>query len=71
MKLVQILAVLLFTLSSYAQKTVETFTSQKLGGDREIYITLPPSYEKDKDQKFPLLLVLDGEYLFDPFQGAL
>jgi predicted alpha/beta superfamily hydrolase len=71
MKLVQILAVLLFALSSYAQKTVETFSSQKLGGDRDIYITLPPSYEKDKNQKFPLLLVLDGEYLFDPFQGAL
>lgn len=71
MKLVQILAVLLFALSSYAQKTVETFSSQKLGGDRDIYISLPPSYEKDKDQKFPLLLVLDGEYLFDPFQGAL
>ncbi|RAR48029.1 alpha/beta hydrolase [Flavobacterium lacus] len=71
MKLPQILAVLLCSLSFYAQKTVESFSSQKLGGDRDIYITLPPSYEKDKNQKFPLLLVLDGEYLFDPFQGAL
>jgi predicted alpha/beta superfamily hydrolase len=71
MKLVQILAVLVLSMSCYAQKTVETFSSQKLGGDRDIYISLPPSYEKDKDQKFPLLLVLDGEYLFDPFQGAL
>lgn len=71
MKLAQIIAVLLFTLSGYAQKTVETFSSQKLGGDRDIYISLPPSYEKDNNQKFPLLLVLDGEYLFDPFQGAL
>lgn len=71
MKLAQIIAVLLFTLSGYAQKTVETFSSQKLGGDRDIYITLPPSYEKDNNQKFPLLLVLDGEYLFEPFQGAL
>lgn len=71
MKLVQILTVLLFSLSGYAQKIVEPFSSQKLGGDRDIYITLPPSYEKDKDQKFPLLLVLDGEYLFDPFLGAL
>ncbi|MBC8883539.1 alpha/beta hydrolase [Flavobacterium piscinae] len=71
MKLVQIIAVLFFALSGYAQKTVETFSSQKLGGDRDIYITLPPSYEKDNNQKFPLLLVLDGEYLFEPFQGAL
>lgn len=71
MKVVQILAVLVLSMSCYAQKTVEIFSSQKLGGDRDIYISLPPSYEKDKDQKFPLLLVLDGEYLFDPFQGAL
>lgn len=71
MKLVKILAVLVLSMSCYAQKTVEIFSSQKLGGDRDIYISLPPSYEKDKDQKFPLLLVLDGEYLFDPFQGAL
>jgi predicted alpha/beta superfamily hydrolase len=71
MKVVQILAVLVLSMSCYAQKTVEIFSSQKLGGDRDIYISLPPSYEKDKDQKFPLLLVLHGEYLFDPFQGAL
>jgi predicted alpha/beta superfamily hydrolase len=71
MKLVQIIAVLLLTLNCFAQKTVEPFSSQKLGGDRDIYITLPPNYERDKNQKFPLLLVLDGEYLFDPFQGAL
>jgi uncharacterized protein len=71
MKVVRILAVLVLSMSCYAQKTVEIFSSQKLGGDRDIYISLPPSYEKDKDQKFPLLLVLDGEYLFDPFQGAL
>jgi predicted alpha/beta superfamily hydrolase len=71
MKLIKILAVLVLSMSCYAQKTVEIFSSQKLGGDRDIYISLPPSYEKDKDQKFPLLLVLDGEYLFDPFQGAL
>ncbi len=71
MKLVQILIVLWCSVSIYAQKTVEVFSSKKLGGDRDIYISLPPSYEKDKSQKFPLLLVLDGEYLFDPFQGAL
>jgi predicted alpha/beta superfamily hydrolase len=71
MKLVQIIAVLLLTLNCFAQKTVEPFSSQKLEGDRDIYITLPPNYERDKNQKFPLLLVLDGEYLFDPFQGAL
>jgi predicted alpha/beta superfamily hydrolase len=71
MKLAQILTALLCSVYIYAQKTVEVFSSQKLGGDRDIFISLPPSYEKDNNQKFPLLLVLDGEYLFDPFLGAL
>ena len=51
MKIIQTLAVLLCSMSIYAQKTVATFSSQKLGGDRDLYITLPPSYEKDKNQE--------------------
>lgn len=54
-----------------AQKTVETFPSKKLKTDRELTISLPPSYEKNPTRKYPLLLLLDGDYLFDPFQGAL
>ncbi|MEZ4838349.1 alpha/beta hydrolase [Flavobacterium sp.] len=71
MKFIPFLSVFLFSLYSYAQKTVVPFSSEKLGGDRDIYLSLPPSYDRDENQKFPLLLVLDGEYLFDPFQGAL
>ncbi|HMI08200.1 MAG TPA: alpha/beta hydrolase-fold protein [Flavobacterium sp.] len=54
-----------------AQKTVEVFPSKKLNEDREITIGLPPSYEKNPTKKYPLLVLLDGDYLFDPFQGAL
>lgn len=54
-----------------AQKTVEILTSKKLNSDREITIGLPASYATNKTKKYPLLVLLDGDYLFDPFQGAL
>jgi predicted alpha/beta superfamily hydrolase len=62
---------LLFSISSFSQKTIETFKSDKLGESREITIGLPPSYEKNPTKKYPILVLLDGDYLFDPFYGAL
>jgi predicted alpha/beta superfamily hydrolase len=71
MKLIQTLVIVLCSIPLFSQKTIETFTSKKLGADREIYISLPPSYEKETNRNYSILLVLDAEYLFDPFQGAL
>ncbi len=45
--------------------------SRKLGENREITIVLPPSYDKSPDKKYPLLLLLDGDYLTEPFLGNL
>lgn len=61
----------LFAYSNFAQKTTDTIHSQKLNEDRVISISLPASYGKEKSKTYPLLLVLDGDYLFDPFAGAL
>lgn len=66
----QVLLLLLFSISVFSQKTTELFPSNKLGGDREITIGLPPSYEKNPNKKYPILILLDGDYLFDPFYGA-
>lgn len=63
---------LLFVASSFSQtRIVDTITSKKLKEDREITIALPPSYAKNKDKKYPLLVLLDGDYLLDPFLGNL
>ena len=69
----RILTLLVFTLSfnSFSQKITDTLVSQKLRENREITISLPESYEKNKTKKYPLLVVLDGDYLVEPFQGAL
>lgn len=67
-----ILFLLLFiSWQSYSQKITDTIVSQKLKEDREFTVSLPESYSKSKSKKYPILFLLDGDYLLDPFQGAL
>jgi predicted alpha/beta superfamily hydrolase len=64
--------VCLFSIASIAQKKItDTLTSKKLNEDREITISLPASYDKNPTKKYPLLVLLDGDYLMDPFVGAM
>ena len=66
------LLIVSFSFSSiYAQFKLDTVTSARLKEDRVISISLPYSYGKEKNKKYPLLLLLDGNYLFEPFSGAL
>ena len=67
----QVLLLLLFSTSVFSQKTTESFVSNKLGASREITIGLPVAYEQNPTKKYPILILLDGDYLFDPFFGAL
>jgi len=64
-----VLSFLVFPL--FAQKKTDTIHSEKLKEDRIISVILPTSYGKDKNKKYPLLVLLDGDYLFEPFRGAL
>ncbi len=55
----------------FSQKTTETFFSNSLSKSREITISLPASYDKNLTKRYPILILLDGDYLFDAFNGAL
>lgn len=55
----------------FSQNKTELFNSNKLGEAREITISLPASYENNPTKKYPILVLLDGNYLFEPFHGAL
>jgi uncharacterized protein len=55
----------------FSQIKKETIHSLKLNADRELTIKLPKNFVANKDKKYPLVLVLDGEYLFAPFEGNL
>ena len=52
-----------------AQVKYETFESSKLGETREIKIQLPRGYDGNQDKKYPLFIVLDGDYLFEAVSG--
>lgn len=72
MKNIFTLLLLSFCLSGISQKTVlDTIKSKSLNEDRVISVTLPYSYGKEKDRKYPLLLLLDGEFLGPAFKGNL
>lgn len=71
MKKILIFMLLVWATNTYAQQSSEQFTSKKLGEDREITIVVPKSYDGDKSRKYPLLVLMDGEYLLAPFKGAL
>lgn len=54
-----------------AQYKIEEVSSKKLNTTREITVLTPPSYEKEKNRKYPLLFLMDGDYLLDPFSGII
>jgi predicted alpha/beta superfamily hydrolase len=61
----------LISISSFSQIKVENFNSNKLQEKRELVISLPASYEKNPTKRYPLLILLDGDYLLNPFLGTL
>jgi uncharacterized protein len=71
MKKLLFLIAFLIVMPLFSQKETITIPSPRLGEEREITICLPPSYTKDSKKKFPLVFLLDGDYLMDPFLGAL
>lgn len=59
----------LFTTTLPAQTLYEEISSSKLGEKRKLKIQLPRSYHQSDKQTFPVILVLDGDYLFEPVAG--
>jgi predicted alpha/beta superfamily hydrolase len=70
-KKIYLIVLSFFVFPLFAQKKTDTIHSEKLKEERIISVILPPSYGKDKNKKYPLLVLLDGDYLFEPFRGAL
>ncbi len=52
-----------------SQVIYETLESSKLGESREIKIQLPRNYDPEGDIIYPLIVVLDGDYMFEPVIG--
>ncbi|WP_231743058.1 alpha/beta hydrolase [Winogradskyella endarachnes] len=54
-----------------AQAIYKTLNSYKLGADRELKIQLPRNYNPEEKRNYPLIIVLDGDYLFEPIAGNI
>ena len=52
-----------------AQALYEKFESGKLEGFRHLKIQLPRNYDPEDKKEYPLVLVMDGDYLFEPVAG--
>ncbi|GAA4312185.1 alpha/beta hydrolase-fold protein [Pontixanthobacter gangjinensis] len=66
-----LLMAILLPLVSISQIKYESFSSQKLGETRQIKIQLPRNYEKNTEKRYPVVVVLDGDYLFEPVAGLV
>ena len=52
-----------------AQVQYKEIPSKSLSTNRQIKIQLPRNYEQNLDKKYPIILTLDGDYLFEPVAG--
>ena len=67
------LLLLFFIVSGFLSAQIEyhEFDSQRIGQKRQLKIQLPTNYDADIEQHFPLIVVLDGDYLFEPVAGSV
>lgn len=64
-----LLLCLLFTSFLDAQVIYETVPSLNFGEPRQVKIQLPRNYESNKNKDYPVIVVLDADYLFEPVAG--
>ena len=51
------------------QVIYETVPSLNFTEPRQVKIQLPRNYESNKDKDYPVIVVLDADYLFEPVAG--
>jgi predicted alpha/beta superfamily hydrolase len=71
MKKVILILALCISFTGFSQKVKDSILSRKMDKYRDLTISVPSSYDKNSKKTYPLLLLLDGDYLFDAFEGAL
>ncbi|MDG2052245.1 MAG: alpha/beta hydrolase-fold protein [Flavobacteriaceae bacterium] len=70
-KIFLVIIVLFFRFNSFSQSKIiyEEFQSVKLDETRRLKIQLPRNYEENTEKKYPIVVVLDANYLFEPVAG--
>jgi predicted alpha/beta superfamily hydrolase len=55
--------------TAFSQALYKSIESGKLEGSRNLKIQLPRNYNPEDKNEYPLILVMDGDYLFEPVAG--
>lgn len=68
-KVIYFLLLCIVTNTMQSQTIYEKFKSAKLGSERQIKILLPRGYDSKDAKKYPVIYVLDGDYMFEAVAG--
>ena len=68
-KTILLFAFLTFSFLANAQVIYEEFNSERLQETRRLKIQLPRNYDTNTDKVYPVIIVLDADYLFEPVAG--
>ncbi|WP_179343241.1 alpha/beta hydrolase [Winogradskyella ursingii] len=70
-KTILIVLTYLLCLPLLAQVSYKDLNSAKLNTTRQLKIKLPKNYDPSSEVKYPLIIVFDGDYLFEPVVGQV
>ncbi|MCK7589716.1 alpha/beta hydrolase-fold protein [Subsaxibacter sp. CAU 1640] len=70
-KALTFIACFMLSASVFAQIKYEKFESRTLNTTRELKIKLPKNYDPSSGIKHPVIVVFDGDYLFEPVVGQV
>jgi predicted alpha/beta superfamily hydrolase len=65
------LLLLFFLNISFSQTIYENFESDFLKDTRELKVQLPRNYNENLSKEYPLIIVLDGDYMFEAVSGSV
>ncbi len=67
--LIAFILLLLTCNTLFAQALYRAYPSDVLGTERNIKVLKPRNYTENPEKTYPLIVVLDGDYLFEPVAG--
>ncbi|WP_430466965.1 alpha/beta hydrolase [Winogradskyella ouciana] len=70
-KTILIVLAFVFCMPLCAQISYDEINSSKLNSVRQLKIKLPKDYDPSSEIKYPLIIVFDGDYLFEPIAGQV
>lgn len=70
-KTILIVFIFLLSIPIGAQISYKEIKSSRLNATRQLKIKLPKNYDPASEVRYPLIIVFDGDYLFEPVSGQV